>query len=184
MGELRRLLLRLRNAMAPGRAEAELSREVSSHLQLLEDDYQRQGLSPEDARRAARRSFGGVEQARNQHRDARSLVWLDDLRRDTAYAVRTLLRSPGFTTPVVVTLALAQRQVGGDPNIVGRRVDLNGRPAVVAGVMPQNIWHAESGWGVPEVWIPLVESPRRASASATRASATAAEKPVMQARAP
>ena len=63
-------------------------------------------MSPDEARRAARRAFGGVEQAKEQQRDARSFVWLEDATRDLAYAVRTLVRAPGFTLTAVVSLAL------------------------------------------------------------------------------
>jgi putative ABC transport system permease protein len=106
MSELRRWLLRLRNAIRPARADAELDREVAAHLQLLEDDFRRRGLSPDDARVAARRALGGPEPAKRLQRDARSFVWLDDLRRDTSYAIRTLSRSPGFTAVAILTLAL------------------------------------------------------------------------------
>jgi predicted permease len=103
---VRRFLLRLVNAFRPYRAEAGLAREVAAHLALLEDDFRRRGLSPDDARLAARRMFGGVEQAKDRHRDARSFVWLDDARRDVLYAARTLRQTPGFTAAAVLTLAL------------------------------------------------------------------------------
>jgi predicted permease len=63
-------------------------------------------MTSEEARLAARRTFGGVEQTKELHRDARSFVWLDDARRDLRHAVRTLRRAPGFTAAVVLTLAL------------------------------------------------------------------------------
>jgi putative ABC transport system permease protein len=106
MSLLRRGLLRLYNVIRPGRAEQQLKREIDAHLALLEEDFRRRGLPPEEARAAARRAFGGVDQTKEQHRDARSFIALDDLRRDVGYALRTLRRTPGFTTVAIVTLAL------------------------------------------------------------------------------
>ena len=103
---MKRFFLRILSAVLPGRADDRLAREVASHLTLLEDDFQRRGMTPEDARLAARRAFGGVEQTKELQRDARSFVWLDDARRDVLYAVRTLRRSPGFAAVAIVTLAL------------------------------------------------------------------------------
>ena len=57
--------------------------------------------------RAARVALGGPEQTKNRHRDARSFVWLDDLRRDMAYALRMLVRAPAFAAVAVITLALS-----------------------------------------------------------------------------
>lgn len=107
MSTFRRFLLRIWNALSPGRAERELEREVDSHLHLLADEYRRRGLTEADARRAARVAIGGVEPAKNGQRDARSFVWLDDLRRDTAYAIRTLVRAPGFAAVTILTLGLS-----------------------------------------------------------------------------
>src|SRR5688500_5397665 len=106
MAPLRRFLLRLVHFFQPHRAESELERELAAHLGVLEDEYKRQGLTDADARLAARRALGGVAQAKELHRDARSFRWLNDLRQDTRFAVRALLRAPGFTAVVVGTLAL------------------------------------------------------------------------------
>ena len=106
MGMLRRFFARVGNVLRPGSREPELTREVAAHLALLEDEFVRRGLTPEEARLAARRAFGGVEQTKELQRDARSFVWLDDTRRDLQYAVRVLRRVPGFTAAIVLTLAV------------------------------------------------------------------------------
>jgi predicted permease len=106
MATLRRFLLRLVHFFQPHRAESELERELASHLGVLEEEYKRRGLTDAEARLAARRAFGGVAQAKELHRDARSFRWLNDLRQDARFAARALLRAPGFTAVVVGTLAL------------------------------------------------------------------------------
>ena len=106
MAAIRRLFLRLLNALRPGRAEDDLARELSSHLGVLEDEFLRRGMPADEARRRARLALGGVEQAKELHRDARSFVWLDDARRDVGYAVRMLRRNPIVAATVVLSIAI------------------------------------------------------------------------------
>jgi predicted permease len=107
VGHVRRFLLRLANLLRHGKADAELDRELSSHLMLLEDEFRRRGLPDGEARLAARRAFGGIEQTKDRHRDARSFRWVDELTRDVRYGARLLRRNPLFTITAAASLAVA-----------------------------------------------------------------------------
>ena len=106
MAFLRRFVLRLLNAWRPLRAEPDLDRELALHLQLLEDDFQRRGLSAGEATRAARRAFGGLAHTKDLHRDARSFTWFDEMRWDLRQGARLLRRHPLFTVTSATLLAV------------------------------------------------------------------------------
>jgi putative ABC transport system permease protein len=106
MRHCRRLFAKLKNLFRRGHAERELAREVSAHLTLLENAFQSRGMSLDEARIAARRAYGGVEQAKQLHREERSILWLEQTFADLRFACRSLLKTPGFTTVAVLTLAL------------------------------------------------------------------------------
>jgi hypothetical protein len=97
MTEIRRFLARLLTTIHSRRAETELAREINAHLRLLEDEHVAKGLSRDDARLAARRAFGGVEQTKEHQRDARGFRWLEDLRIDLQLGVRMLVKYPGLS---------------------------------------------------------------------------------------
>jgi len=97
MTTIRRFVLRLLSFFRPGAAEAELSREIHSHLQLLEDECVSKGMPRDEARLAARRAFGGLEQVKEHQRDARGFRWLDNSRMDFKLGARMLAKYPALS---------------------------------------------------------------------------------------
>jgi putative ABC transport system permease protein len=95
-----------RNLSHRQKNEQELDQEVSSYLDLLAEEKVRSGMTPEAARRAARLELGGVEQVKEQVRDARAGIWLETVMQDARYGARMLRKNPGFSLLVVLTLAL------------------------------------------------------------------------------
>src|SRR5215471_716450 len=107
------LLHRLRSLARLGRAifgytkiEQELDRELQLHIDLETQKYLEQGLGKRDARNAALRNFGGVQKTREDCRNLRPGSSIEALLRDFRYSLRALAKTPGFTTVVVLSLAI------------------------------------------------------------------------------
>src|SRR5688572_6158897 len=105
MSKIRLFFHRLSASFRGRRAEADLAREVNAHLQLLQERFVAEGMSPEEARFAAKRAFGNIEQTKELQRDARSFRWLTGWTLELRLGVRMLIRYPGLT--VVGGLAMA-----------------------------------------------------------------------------
>src|SRR5438034_5900996 len=98
--------LRLRSILRGRRVEQELDEELQFHLEHKIEEGIASGLSPDEARDAAIRAMDGLEQRKEEMRDARRIHWLTDFLDDVRYAIRSLRRTSGLTAFVVTTLAL------------------------------------------------------------------------------
>jgi predicted permease len=95
-----------RSLLRKNTAEQELGSELRFHIERQVEENIAGGMNPEDARRAAMREFGGVEQAKEECRDTRRVNYLENLGKDVQYGFRMLRKSPSFTFFAVAVLAL------------------------------------------------------------------------------
>jgi putative ABC transport system permease protein len=86
--------------------EEELEQELLFHLEMEEEKYIQAGMSPQEARRLARRRLGGVERVKEEVRDERAVRPLEDFLADARYALRRMAKRPGFAAVVIPTLAV------------------------------------------------------------------------------
>jgi hypothetical protein len=125
MPTARELWRRGRALVGRRRLDRELEDELDAHLACSVDDYIARGLSPDEARKAALRDFGGVTRTKEAYRDVRGFPLIESLGQDTRFALRVLRRSPVFTAVAVLTLALG---IGANGAIFGVADSLLARP--------------------------------------------------------
>lgn len=97
---------RWRSVFRRDRVDDEIRRELQFHLDMEADKASAEGLSADEARREARRRFGGELQMREQVQDVRGMTFWDTLLQDVRFGIRTLRRARGYTAAAVVILAL------------------------------------------------------------------------------
>ena len=166
--------MRIRELVRRARLDGELDEEVSLHLQMMEEELRRRGMSENEAKAAARREFGGVAHAKEAYRDERGFPRIESFAKDVRYALRGLQRSPGFTAAAVISLALG---IGANTAIFSLFHTLMLRMLPVA--HPEElVWlNRTGGWGKRTVSEPLYkEIAARADLFSGVIASTTAEK--------
>src|SRR5467141_1929536 len=106
MPRLRAWFSRLLGLFQKNKRDAEMSEEIQAHVDLLTERNIAAGMLPHEARNAAVREFGGVEQIKETAREQRVWMWADEFLQDVRFGARMLRRTPGFSVLAILCLVL------------------------------------------------------------------------------
>jgi len=106
MDAIRVVWAKVRAIFSKSEMDDEFNAELEAHLDLLSAEYEKAGMKPQDARRAAILKVGGREALREENRDSRGLPFLEVLSQDVKYALRTLRRDKGFAIFAILIAGL------------------------------------------------------------------------------
>jgi hypothetical protein len=148
---LRVFAAKLKTPFAQDKANREFDDELQAHLQLLTEQYLRQGMPAEEACLAARRQFGNSSRVRERHREAHSFLSLSTFWRDVRFGAQQLARNPVFTVIAVSSLGLG---IGANTAIfsAAKRVLLDTLPVSNPHELRLLTWVSGHQQPVPQVW--------------------------------
>ena len=150
-------LARLRGCFSRSRRDAALRDEIDAHLGELEGEFAAKGMTPDEARLAARKAFGGVDQITEACRDQRGIPAVESLLQDVRFAARLFARDRWLTFATVMALALG---MGGSATILSIVYSMNLRelpfddPAAIVAVRaePNRAQRMQVPFAVFEAW--------------------------------
>src|SRR5262249_35810231 len=130
--------------------EQHMRDEMRFHIDMEAEELERMGVPPDEARRRALASFGGMRRYTEEANDARRGSWREDVLRDVRYSLRSLARTPGYAFVVVCTLALgiaASTSIFSVANsVLFKRLPYRDPSRLMV------LWDGLDWIGVPEAW--------------------------------
>ena len=103
---LAELFARMQALFRRRQLDDDLDQELQSHLDLLTEEHLRRGLSPEEARRAARLKVGGIPSLKERHREIRGFPLIETVWQDVKFAVRLIFKDRWISAAAIMALAL------------------------------------------------------------------------------